>query len=764
MEAFQDSQDEEVLFGGNRSQLTKTKFLLIILSVIAFILLVLSIVFITLYSLEKSKQHVTPAEKKVAKEQKDCGTRASLIASLVVLRQLNQNVDPCTNFYEYACGGWAKENALEPGETSVDGFSLVRAKSNRILKHALENANKNYSDNEAVMKTVKFYSTCVNTSGVEAQGDFPLKKLIEEMGGWFVTGKVTPLSNMSIMQRIGKVTSELLLKPVVDVTVAIDPHDSSKRIIQFLPGDLGMSRRYYQKNTSDYIVGREVYKTYMKRVAKRLGGGNDSDAQMMKVFELETTLATLDGDAEAASIIETLRKELPSDTAAYNSDLRTTLEKISSGSKLELNNLVELVNSVFQRQGLKFKSDEKILAEPASYFVRLFDLLENKTKTDPETVVNYIIWTLINRFMRVLPQDYRDAYSDYVFTVQGNQASERSIACIAEMQDKVFGMPLGLLFVDAAFDEGSKAAVTKMTRLMKHEFIKNLDSLEWMSDKTKAKAKEKALTIQENIGYPDYIKNSKELASHFTALKVGDILFDNFVSALTFSADISHGSLRKPVDKDQWFMSPSQVNAYYAYGQNRIVFPAAILQPPFYNPRDPEYLNYGGIGIVIGHEITHGFDSAGRLYDKDGNMNNWWSLKSASGFTTRSSCLAKQYSKYEVYGRKINGNQTLNENIADNGGIKLAFDAYKTLVEREGTEGALPGLGLTEEQLFFVGFARPWCSLYKKKAALRQLATDPHTFPPYRIIGTLQNYDKFAEAFKCKSGSPMNPKKKCSLW
>ncbi|XP_068742310.1 endothelin-converting enzyme 1-like [Montipora capricornis] len=610
MEAFHSK--DEVLFGGKR-RVKKKQFLLIILSVTAFILLVLSIVFITLYSLEKSKQHVSPAEKSEKKEQKYCGTRACLSASLVLLKQLNQSVDPCNDFYEYACGGWAKENALEPGKTSVTGFSLVTGKSYSILKHALENASKNYSDNEAVMKTARFYSACVNASGVEAQGDFPLKKLIEDMGGWFVTGKVTDLSKMSIMQRIGKVTRELFLKPVVDVKVGVDPHDSSKHIIQFQRGDLGMSRRYYQENTSDYIVVREAYKTYMKKVAKLLGGGNDSGAQMMKVFDLESTLATLDEDAEAASIIETLRKELPSDTAAYNFDLRTTLEEISSGSQLKLNNLVELVNSVFQRQGLKFKSDEKILAYPASYYTRLVDLLENKTKTDPKTVVNYIIWTLINRFMRVLPQDYRDAYSDFVFTVQGNQTRERWIACISGMQD-LFGMPLGLLFVDAAFDEGSKAAVTKMTRLMKQEFIKNLDSLEWMSYETKAKAKEKALAIQEDIGYPDYIKNSKELASHFTSLTVGDTLFDNFVSSLTFYADFSHGSLKKPVDKDQWFLGPSQVNGYYSPRQNRIVFLAAILQPPFYNPREPEYLNYGGIGVVVGHEITHGFDSAGNHF------------------------------------------------------------------------------------------------------------------------------------------------------
>ncbi|KAJ7354732.1 hypothetical protein OS493_030508 [Desmophyllum pertusum] len=178
------------------------------------------------------------------------------------------------------------------------------------------------------------------------------------------------------------------------------------------------------------------------------------------------------------------------------------------------------------------------------------------------------------------------------------------------------------------------------------------------------------------------------------------------------SPDLSYSSLDKPVDREQYF-------------------------------------NYGGIGMVIGHEITHGFDSSGKYFDKDGNLNNWWSVTSSDGFRTRASCLAKQYSDFEVYGKKINGNKTINENIADNGGIQLAFNAYKTLVEKEGTEGALPGLGLTEEQLFFIGFARPWCSIFKKKAALLQLETDDHTFPKYRIIGTLRNYDKFAKAFNC---------------
>lgn len=285
-----------------------------------------------------------------------------------------------------------------------------------------------------------------------------------------------------------------------------------------------------------------------------------------------------------------------------------------------------------------------------------------------------------------------------------------------------------------------------------------------MSSLTKTNARIKANAIAEDIGYPDFIKDPAKLAATIKDLTVGEYLFENTKNALTFVADETYGSLDKPVDRDQWFMGPSQVNGYYSPRQNRIVFLAAILQPPFYNPNYPKYLNYGGIGMVIGHEVTHGFDGSGRLFDKDGNINNWWSPFSFAGFSSRANCLSEQYSKFEVYGKKIDGNQTLNENIADNGGLKLAFKAYKSLVAKEGTEGALPGLGLTEEQLFFIGFAQPWCSIYKKKAALLQLQTDSHTFPKYRIFGPLHNYDKFAEAYKCKAGSPMNPAKKCTLW
>lgn len=300
-------------------------------------------------------------------------------------------------------------------------------------------------------------------------------------------------------------------------------------------------------------------------------------------------------------------------------------------------------------------------------------------------------------------------------------------------------------------------------------FLTNLNKVEWMDEETKEKAKEKAQAIRENIGYPDYLTNKTALAMMYKGFEIKkDNYFQNMVETFKFYNLKNYKRLGKPVDKGRWGMTPPTVNAYYSSTDNKIAFPAGILQRPFYDHRFPNSLNYGGIGMVVGHEITHGFDDNGRQFNKDGNLARWWSNKSIAAFKNKTACLEKQYSGYKFHGKNLKGIQTLGENIADNGGIKQAFQAYQNWKERSRNghpEPPLPGLeNFSDEQIFFLGFAQIWCSKYRYEAALSQINFGVHSPGKFRVIGSLSNFDEFSKAFSCKKGSPMNPEKKCIVW
>ncbi|EDO31998.1 predicted protein, partial [Nematostella vectensis] len=319
-----------------------------------------------------------------------------------------------------------------------------------------------------------------------------------------------------------------------------------------------------------------------------------------------------------------------------------------------------------------------------------------------------------------------------------------------------FGMAIGLLFVDQTFKKESKTSAERMIKDIRNVFIDNLQNLNWMDEKTRKVAKEKAEAIRENIGYPDFIKNKTALELEYSGVRV----------VYTYFRQHSENLLSVIVNF-RWSMNPPTVNAYYSSTDNKIVFPAGILQDPFYEGDHPNSLNYGGIGMVVGHEITHGFDDNGRKFNKDGNLLTWWTNNSIEAFKKKTDCLVKQYSSYEFHGKKLNGLQTLGENIADNGGIKQSFQAYQKWKKDNNVEEEkrLPGLEkLSHDQLFFLSFAQIWCSAYRPEAAIRAIENGVHSPGKLRVIGSLSNSNEFAEAWKCPVGSRMNPKDKCAVW
>ncbi|XP_052133454.1 endothelin-converting enzyme homolog [Frankliniella occidentalis] len=304
-----------------------------------------------------------------------------------------------------------------------------------------------------------------------------------------------------------------------------------------------------------------------------------------------------------------------------------------------------------------------------------------------------------------------------------------------------------------------------MVDMVRNAFKRNLKRLDWMDEETRVAAMQKADAITKMIGYPDYILVATELDKKYEDLKFKeDEYFNNNVELSRFNLRANLKKLDEPVNKTRWSMTPPTVNAFYTPTKNQIAIPYGILQPPFYDTRTQNALNYGAMGVIMGHELTHAFDDQGREYDATGNLHNWWNNQTIDRFKNRTTCLVNQYSAFNVNKKAVNGNLTLGENIADNGGLKAAFHAYETWAVQNPGEQSLPGLNLSQKQLFFVAFAQVWCSASTQEAAKLQLEKDPHAPSKHRVLGPLSNMDEFSKVWQCKPGSAMNPVNKCEVW
>jgi len=327
-------------------------------------------------------------------------------------------------------------------------------------------------------------------------------------------------------------------------------------------------------------------------------------------------------------------------------------------------------------------------------------------------------------------------------------------------------MGVSRLFIKGSgFTNESVHQADEMVQHIRNAFIDNLNDVAWMDSETKEAAKEKAEAMFQQIGYPDFIMNDTLLEEYFAGLKLDPKKFFrnrlNEVGTRMKNTLLSRGN---PVSRYQWDMRPTEANAYYSPNSNKIVVPAGILRPPFYHFEYPHAENFGALGFVVGHELTHGFDYNGAMFDKDGNLANWWTKTSLVNFAQREKCLVKQYSKCEVQGHKLSGRKTLGENTADNGGLKLAYKAYQKWLANKDHDTTLPNLGLSSGQLFFLSFAQIWCEKATPNYALSDLDTNVHSPGKIRVEMTLRNSADFAKAYNCPLGSPMNPKDKCAVW
>ncbi|XP_015301080.1 endothelin-converting enzyme 2 isoform X2 [Macaca fascicularis] len=635
-----------------------------------------------------------------------CLTEACIRVAGKILESLDRGVSPCEDFYQFSCGGWIRRNPLPDGRSRWNTFNSLWDQNQAILKHLLENTTFN-SSSEAERKTQRFYLSCLQVERIEELGAQPLRDLIDKIGGWNITG---PWDQDNFMEVLKAVAGTYRATPFFTVYISADSKSSNSNVIQvdqsglFLP-----SRDYYLNRTANEKV-LTAYLDYMEELGMLLGGRPTSTReQMQQVLELEVQLANI----------------------TVPQDQRRDEEKIYH--KMSISELQALAPSMdwleflsFLLSPLELSDSEPVVVYGMDYLQQVSELIN---RTEPSILNNYLIWNLVQKTTSSLDRRFESAQEKLLETLYGTKKAEGMISEIR-----------------TAFEEA-------------------LGQLVWMDEKTRQAAKEKADAIYDMIGFPDFILEPKELDDVYDGYEVSeDSFFQNMLNLYNFSAKVMADQLRKPPSRDQWSMTPQTVNAYYLPTKNEIVFPAGILQAPFYARNHPKALNFGGIGVVMGHELTHAFDDQGREYDKEGNLRPWWQNESLAAFRNHTACMEEQYNQYQVNGERLNGRQTLGENIADNGGLKAAYNAYKAWLRKHGEEQQLPAVGLTNHQLFFVGFAQVWCSVRTPESSHEGLVTDPHSPARFRVLGTLSNSRDFLRHFGCPVGSPMNPGQLCEVW
>ncbi|CAL1685239.1 unnamed protein product [Lasius platythorax] len=667
-----------------------------------------------------------------------------------MLKYMDKSVDPCEDFYQYACGNWAKRNPIPKDKAGYDTFEMLRESLDSVLKELLEDPILHNVDeldaDDATVKAKHLFQSCMNYEILEQRMERPLIQFLDELGGWPILRPDWDSDKFDWLL----LTAQLRLynnDVLISEWVGPDIKNSDKYVIQFDQTSLGLPTRDYFLQPSNTVY-LEAYKDYLIKIATLLGASLDNATiHAEELIEFETQLATITSSPDERRNFSELYQRMSI------GELRTLVPQIDWRRYL----------SIVLTRPVNFS--EPVVVFAVQYIQNLVVLL---SKTQSRTIANYLLWRFVRHRVNNLDDRFQEVKQKFYYILFGReQAPLRWKNCVTQVNSNM-GMAVGSMFVKKYFDENSKNDTLSMTREIQRSFRELLNKTSWIDDDTKRLATEKVNAMSLRIGYPDFILQPHLLNERYKDVVIRpDKYFENTLNILQHLTRVEQDRLGNTVNKTLWNTAPAIVNAYYSRNKNQIMFPAGILQPPFYHRFFPRSLNYGGIGVVIGHEITHGFDDKGRLFDKDGNLHRWWKDEAIDGFHRRAQCLIDQYARYTVteVEMQIDGVNTQGENIADNGGIKQAFRAYERWLRLNKEEDeTLPGMSATGKQLFFLNFAQVWCGSMRPEATRNKLKTAVHSPGKFRVIGTLCNSKDFAQVFNCPLGSPMNPVSKCSVW
>ena len=643
---------------------------------------------------------------------------------------IDKTIDPCVDFYQYACGTWMKNNPVPSDKSRWGRFDELAEHNLYILRDILADTQTpgKHSAIETMVGT--YYGSCMDENAIEKKGTAPLMPELDKISA--IATREDLIRHVAYMHRNG-FSALFAFYPQPDM------HDSSQTVANLDQGGMTLpDRDYYIKDDAKSVETRQKYVEHVQKMLELAG-----DKPEAAVAEAKTVLTVETGLAQA-SMDRTARRD------PKTRDHKMTVEEIAG-----LAPNFDLTLYFADNGSPKFKS---LNVGNPDFFKQVNEQI-NAVPLEQWKV--YLRWKTINEFAPALPKAFVE--EDFLFNgkyMSGQQEMEARWKRCTKSTDALLGMALGKLYVDRTFGAEGKERTLKMVQGIESAMREDIGELNWMSDTTKKKAYEKLDTIVNNIGYPDTWRDYSRVV-----IKVDDYA-GNAERARAFEANRQYNKIERPTDRKDWGMTPPTVNAYYRSWMNDINFPAGILQPPFYGKLMDDAVNFGGIGVVIGHELTHALDDQGSKYDPVGNLRDWWTPEDGKEFEHRADCTASEYSNFvsvkddkgEV---KLNGRLTLGENTADNGGLKLA---YMALMHMIGNTPVKPIDGYTAAQRFFLAYGQIWCQNVTDQQARKLVLIDPHSPGRWRVNGAVQNSAAFQEAFGCKAGQPMVAENACRVW
>lgn len=639
---------------------------------------------------------------------------------------LDRSVDPCSDFYHFACGSWLKQTPIPGDESSwVRSFSEIEKRNEEDLKRILEESVAGKRTGPIAEKLGAYYGACMDEKAVEKASRRPIDPWLSKAAKVKTPGDLAALLGDLHKRQVWA---------MFDISPAQDFKDATKMIAYLDQNGLGLpDRDYYFRDDDSSKQLRAKYVEHVQRMLK-LAGMSEARAKQgaQDVMTIETALAK----------VSKTNVERRDPAGLYNKIDRTGLDQRAPAFPWD---------KYFAALGTPSMSEINVTSIP--FFEGLSELVKT---TKPEALRSYLQWHIVHAAAPWLAKRFVDENFKLLSALEGqSELPPRWKRCV-RATDRAMGELLAQPFIELRFGGDSKAVAESTVKAISRAFEGEVNRLDWMDAPTKERAIAKLHKMAYLIGYPnkwktyDFPVDPKSYGA-------------NVLAARAFDTARELAKIGKPVDREEWQMSPPTVNAYYDPQLNHMVFPAGILQPPFYSVSASTAVNLGGIGMVMGHELTHGFDDEGSQFDGDGNLKSWWTPSVNELFKGKTKCVADQFDRYEpLPGLHINGKLTLGENIADLGGLKLAFLAYHAL--RSTSPETIVADGFTEDQQFFLAHAQAWCGNVRDEFLRTMVQTDPHSPYAFRVNGPLANLPEFGEAFHCAVGSPLRPAQTCQAW